>query len=101
MKNAGVNVYPHKFHVSISFQDFIQKYNHLEPEEKLEDETVSISGRIYSKRVSSNKLCFYDVHSNGAKLQVLANAKFWKGQEEFKEFQNNVKRGDIVGVIGK
>ena len=94
-------MYPHKFDVSISFQDFIEKFDYLEAGVRLEDQEVSISGRIYAKRSSGGKLFFYDIQSNSAKLQVLANANFWKGTEDFKDFHTNVKRGDIVGVVGK
>lgn len=31
MKLQGEHPYPHKFHVDISLQNFIDKYNHLEP----------------------------------------------------------------------
>ena len=94
-------MYPHKFNVSISFQDFIDKYEYLQDGNRLEDQEVSISGRIYAKRSSGTKLCFYDIQSNSARLQVLANASFWVGEEDFKTFHANVKRGDIVGVVGK
>ena len=101
MKDKGMNVYPHKFHVTISLRDFIDKYGHLTAGQRLDDEEVSLSGRIYGKRAYGAKLYFYDLQSDGAKLQVLANANFWKGEEDFKEFHTNVKRGDIVGIVGK
>lgn len=43
MKQAGEIVYPHKYSISISLRDFIEKYNHLKNEEKHED-VVSVAG---------------------------------------------------------
>ena len=46
LKQAGETVYPHKYHVSISLRDFVDKYSHLKNEEVNED-VVSVAGRIY------------------------------------------------------
>ena len=35
-----------------------------------------ILGRIMSKRSSSSKLFFYDLHGDGAKVQVMADARY-------------------------
>jgi lysyl-tRNA synthetase class 2 len=45
LKQTGENVYPHKYHVSISLRDFIDKYSNLKNEELSED-VVSIAGKI-------------------------------------------------------
>ena len=45
MKQAGETVFPHKYHVSISLKDFIDKYSHLQNEEVNED-IVSVAGRL-------------------------------------------------------
>lgn len=41
MRAAGKNPYPHKFHVSMSLTDFIEKYSSLEA--GLSDDTTRIS----------------------------------------------------------
>ena len=46
MNDYKQNVYPHKFHVSISIPEYVQKYNHLKNEEKMEKEIVSVSGIV-------------------------------------------------------
>jgi lysyl-tRNA synthetase class 2 len=90
LKQAGETVYPHKYHVSISLRDFIDKYSHLQNEEINED-VVSVAGknelnfnfikhnhilgRIYSKRSSGTKLYFYDLHGDSVKIQIMANLK--------------------------
>ena len=45
LKQAGEVVYPHKYNVSISLRDFIDKYSHLQNEEINED-VVSVAGKI-------------------------------------------------------
>ncbi|XP_076808586.1 lysine--tRNA ligase-like isoform X1 [Clavelina lepadiformis] len=92
--------YPHKFHVSLSLTDFIEKYNNLETGTHLKDEVVSIAGRIHAKRPSGPKLIFYDVRGEDAKLQVMANAKEYCSMEEYQLMNERTRRGDIIGVKG-
>ncbi|KAL7224804.1 hypothetical protein ACSBR1_026146 [Camellia fascicularis] len=100
-KSAGINPYPHKFDVSMSILDYIEKYACLNNGDHLEDVQVSLAGRIMNKRSSSSKLFFYDLHGGGAKVQVMADARTSEMDEaEFYKFHSGVKRGDIVGVIG-
>lgn len=44
MKSGPVQPYPHKFHVTLSICDYIEKYSFLEPGQHLDDVEVSISG---------------------------------------------------------
>lgn len=44
LKRAGETVFPHKFHVSLSLRDFVDKYSFLQPNETNED-VVSVAGR--------------------------------------------------------
>ncbi|KAM7477640.1 hypothetical protein LguiA_025853 [Lonicera macranthoides] len=100
-KEAGKNPYPHKFHVSISVLEYVEKYGGLNSGEHLEDVEVSLAGRITNKRSSSSKLFFYDLHGGGAKVQVMADARRSDLDEaEFSKFHSGVKRGDIVGIKG-
>ncbi|CAD6184984.1 unnamed protein product [Caenorhabditis auriculariae] len=98
---AGDNPFPHKFNVTVSLTEFIEKYSSLE-KEQVHDDVVSIAGRIFSKRESGSKLVFYDVHSENTRLQVMANARYHKGGEaEFGGLHDRIKRGDIVGFTGQ
>lgn len=63
--------YPHKFNVTISLEDFIEKYNNLNSGDVLENITVSVAGRVHSIRESGAKLIFYDLRGEGVKIQVL------------------------------
>jgi lysyl-tRNA synthetase, class II len=55
MKQAGETVYPHKFHVSISLRDFIEKYSHLKNEE-VNTDVVSVAGKAGLLTISISKL---------------------------------------------
>lgn len=101
LKAEGENPYPHKFEVSMSIYQYIEKYGGLSNGEHLEDVGVSLAGRIMNKRSSSSKLFFYDLHGGGFKVQVMADAsKSGMDEANFSKFHASVKRGDIVGITG-
>ena len=89
LKSSGVNPYPHQFRVFLSLPKYINKYANLNSGEHLKDVEVSLAGRIMSKRSSGAKLNFYDLHSDGAKVQVMADARN-SGMEEA-EFIRHLK----------
>lgn len=62
--------------MSISIPNFIKKYGEKceDPGSKSED-VVSVAGRIHSMRAQGAKLRFYDLWSEGTKIQVMATAK--------------------------
>ncbi|XP_058723371.1 lysine--tRNA ligase [Vicia villosa] len=100
-KAEGRNPYPHKFHVTVSIEQYIKEYEGLSDGQHLEDVSVSLAGRIMHKRASGAKLVFYDLHGGGFKVQVMADArKSDLNEAEFSKFHSNVKRGDIVGITG-
>ncbi|KAI0302597.1 lysyl-tRNA synthetase [Russula brevipes] len=97
------NPYPHKFEVSRSLTSYISKYGDeglIKPGEKVEDITEALAGRIHSIRSSGQKLRFYDLHSEGKKVQVMATLQDAADQDSFVETHEIFRRGDIVGVIG-
>ncbi|KAJ6816160.1 lysine--tRNA ligase [Iris pallida] len=77
MKASEVNLYPHKFEVSISVVDYVKKYGSLSDGEHLKGVEINLAGRIMNKRTSSSKLYFYDPYSGGAKVQVMADASIY------------------------
>ncbi|XP_060644010.2 lysine--tRNA ligase isoform X1 [Anolis sagrei] len=96
----GEHPYPHKFHVDISLTDFLERFGHLQPGDHLDGVTVKVAGRIHAKRASGGKLIFYDLRGEGVKLQVMANSRNYKSEEEFVHINNKLRRGDIVGIQG-
>lgn len=51
LKSEGFNPYPHKFHVSISLEEFIEKYSSISAGETLFDVNVSVSGMFTPSKV--------------------------------------------------
>lgn len=99
MKNQSTNPYPHKFSVTMTLPVFISKYENLQPGDHSTDK-VSVSGRLYSKRSSGTKLLFYDLMSDGSKIQIMSQLQSYQDSESFTSIHQQLKRGDIVGVVG-
>lgn len=99
LKDKGESPYPHKFHVSISLEAFIEKYQSL-PDGEHHADVVSVAGRVHAKRESGAKLIFYDLRGEGTKIQVMANARQYASEEEFLKVTEKIKRGDIIGCKG-
>ena len=74
-KARGENPYPHKFHVSIQLPAYVAKYGGLEAGQQAAEETVSLAGRVVRKAASGAKLIFFDLRSEGAKIQVMCDAR--------------------------
>lgn len=99
MKEGGPSPYPHKFAVSHSVPAFIADFSsRTQPGEHLAEESVSIAGRVQTKRASSAKLVFYFIASDGAKVQVIADAS--KAEDNFLDTHSVFRRGDLVGCVG-
>ncbi|KAJ7374531.1 Lysine--tRNA ligase [Desmophyllum pertusum] len=98
LKDSNESPYPHKFHVSTSLTEFIEKYKDVE-DGKWSEDTVTVSGRVHAKRLSGAKLIFYDLRGEGVKIQVMADAR--SSEEDFTTVHNKIRRGDIIGIKGK
>lgn len=46
-KEKGENPYPHKFFVSMSISEYIEKYTNLSEGDHVEDDQVSLAGMIH------------------------------------------------------
>ncbi|RGB27985.1 Lysyl-tRNA synthetase [Rhizophagus diaphanus] len=91
------NPYPHKFHVTLSIPAYIKKYGDIESGQHL-DEVVQVAGRIHNIRSGGAKLKFYDLHGEGVKIQIMAQAQ--DSERDFSEVHDILRRGDVVGVRG-
>lgn len=99
-KTPDSHPYPHKFHVSISLENFIEKYSDLKDGDMLSDVSLSVAGRVHAIRESGAKLIFYDLRGEGVKLQVMANAKLYESESSFESDLSKLRRGDIIGING-
>lgn len=100
---AGVTPYPHKWHSTHRMPAFVAEFGGdgvIATGTIKEDTRVALAGRIMLSRSASAKLQFYDLHSEGAKVQVMANASFAEDAAAYEWFRDNVRRGDIIGVEG-
>lgn len=71
--------YPHKFNVTRSITEYIKAYGKegvIKPGEKIENVTECLAGRIHNIRASGASLRFYDLHGEGAKVQIMANKQY-------------------------
>ena len=100
LKQSGENPYPHKFEVTISVNQFIDDYAHLESETADESKQFSLAGRIVAKRELSDKLVFYDLVGEGSQLQLVADQSLCSDKDAFDRLHGAIKRGDIVGCTG-
>lgn len=73
LKAAGgeKHPYPHKYHVTTSLVEFLEKYASLQDGEVVESDNLSVAGRVHAIRESGAKLIFYDLRGEGVKLQVI------------------------------
>ncbi|KAF7782972.1 hypothetical protein Agabi119p4_2348 [Agaricus bisporus var. burnettii] len=97
------NPYPHKFHVSMSITEYVEKFGPegvVAPGSKLQDPVVSLAGRIHNIRASGAKLKFYDLHGEGTKVQIMASQQDDEQPEKYIETHEHFRRGDVVGVVG-
>lgn len=90
--------YPHKFEVTTDLGEFLTEYKSLVKGEERTDVPILIAGRIYTKRVFGNKLVFYDIRTEGVRVQVMCQAQ--NATTSFEEQHELLRRGDIVGVVG-
>jgi lysyl-tRNA synthetase class 2 len=100
-KSPETYPYPHKFNVSMSVTEFIVKFDALCKEGEFLEQTVSLAGRVTNIRAQGKNLVFYDLKSEGKRLQVMCNVNNHKGLQAFAEVHSKFRRGDIIGVIGQ
>ena len=100
LSKLSINPYPHKFQITITFEEYIKKYNYVENGSRHKDIIECIAGRVLEKRNSGKKLFFYTVTSNGLQLQYLADVREYEHHDKFLETNELIHRGDIVGVRG-
>ena len=103
-KGRGENPYPHKFSTTHEIPAFRSEFaDKVGDGERAEGTTVSLAGRVYSKR-AQGKLVFYDVRGGGEKVQVMADLKTsmaaGMSEEAFDLLHATTRRGDIIGVTG-
>lgn len=100
--------YPHKFDVQYTIPALRQKFYPADASQRklvnngdrLTD-VVTIAGRIVVKRSSGSKLHFLTIQGDLETVQVISQLNdFANGDKAFAAIHNQIKRGDIVGIVG-
>jgi lysyl-tRNA synthetase, class II len=78
---------------------FIEAFGSMDAGTQSPEKIVAVAGRVWSKRESGAKLVFYDLHNEGDKLQVMADART-HSDGSFEEVHSQIRRGDIIGIVG-
>ncbi|KAL2003328.1 hypothetical protein VTN02DRAFT_4238 [Thermoascus thermophilus] len=88
---------------SLSCSEFRSKYDYLADNETIEDDTVTINGRIRTYRLAGSKLLFFDIVQDGHKVQVMCNQRLLSGvtPDRFKQLYRLLRRGDAFSVTGR
>lgn len=95
------NPYPHKFQVTYDLRSFANEFGHLKSGEYIKDKTVQVGARIHGKRSAGSKLVFYDVRTEGVKVQIVCQAQeVREGAPAFEAQHEHLRRGDIIGIVG-
>jgi len=101
LKDAGIDPFPHKYHVSISLPEFRTKYESQVTEKGTQlTDKVQVVGRILYRRDSSNKLIFFELSQDGVSVQILANFALYEDKDHWAKLIDVLRRGDIIGVEG-
>ncbi|KAL2802623.1 hypothetical protein BJX63DRAFT_414550 [Aspergillus granulosus] len=89
--------------ISIECSEFHSRYSHVAVNETVEEDSVSVNGRIRTYRLAGGKLIFFDIVQDGQKLQIMCNLRLLDGvtPAEFKKFYRLLRRGDAFSVTGK
>ncbi len=74
-KAAGEAPYPHKFQVSHQLPAFVEQYRDAVEAGQQHSDEVSVAGRVYEKRALGGKLLFYELRSDGARVQIMADMR--------------------------
>ena len=79
---------------------FKKEYEVLERGEQRPEKEIRVAGRILTKRSQGAKLIFYILRSEGEDVQIVCSAQDATGNTLFEGQHENLRRGDIIGVVG-
>jgi lysyl-tRNA synthetase class 2 len=92
LRDKGINPFGERFDRSHRLQEITDRF------EELENQTVTIAGRLISKR-DQGKACFANIIDQSGNIQLYAKIDVL-GEDKYKELLE-LDLGDIVGVTGK
>ena len=89
-------------YVSHSLPDFISEFSpKTETGTHRTDAMVAVAGCLKSIRCQVNRRMFYDICADGTELQIMAfHQDFAADAKAFEDFNNTIKRGNVIGARG-
>ncbi|KAK8245989.1 hypothetical protein IWZ00DRAFT_511513 [Phyllosticta capitalensis] len=85
-------------------QQIHEEFQALANDEVSRDTTVTVFGRVLSRRASGSKLVFIDLEDRGHSVQGLCNFgeldKHGVARDEFRRFSKVARKGDIYSITG-
>eukprot|EP00984_Skeletonema_dohrnii_P029591 scaffold20334_cov67-Skeletonema_dohrnii-CCMP3373.AAC.1 len=90
------------YKVSHRLPEFISEFNPItKPGTQLIQTMVTVAGRVQAIRGQGKPTMFYDIHGDGAKLQLVTSAKTYAaGAKAFNKINKTIKIGDMIGARG-
>lgn len=99
-KEAGENVYPHKFNVTTTLKKYRTTYGDVEAGVRMPDALASIAGRVTLIR-GAGKLHFMTIEDDGESMQLMFDlSNFGDDIVLFKSTIDAINRGDVIGADG-
>ncbi|EFA84574.1 leucyl-tRNA synthetase [Heterostelium album PN500] len=80
--------------------DFRKQFESIATGSKQTDINVTVAGRIKSVRISSSKLAFIDIISDGHSLQIMADLKQYEDPTKYSTTITTIRKGDIIEING-
>jgi len=89
-------------YVSHRLPDFISEFDPItKPGTHLIQNLVTVAGRVQAIRGQGKPTMFYDIHGDGAKLQLVSSAKKYAARAKASnEINTMIKIGDTIGARG-
>eukprot|EP00629_Pelagomonadales_sp_RCC1024_P017070 CAMPEP_0119267656 /NCGR_PEP_ID=MMETSP1329-20130426/5716_1 /TAXON_ID=114041 /ORGANISM="Genus nov. species nov., Strain RCC1024" /LENGTH=599 /DNA_ID=CAMNT_0007267591 /DNA_START=175 /DNA_END=1971 /DNA_ORIENTATION=- len=99
-RGEGATPWPHKFAVSHTLPEYVAAFGGLADGSRDAETVVAVAGRAMRK-AGQGKLIFYDLHGGGTKIQVMSDPKSYAaGEDAWAAINDQVRRGDVVGIRG-
>lgn len=86
--------------MTTDLRDFLADHAKIKTGEHLKDVEIRLGGRVYTKRAAGPKLIFYDLMTEGVKVQIMCQAQEASGALTFEQQHEHIRRGDILGIVG-
>ena len=97
LMDLGIEPYPHNYDRNINSTELKQKYDYLQPGEKLEDTSFKVAGRLMLRR-DMGKAMFLDIHDENGKIQIYLSKPSLTEEEQ--KLLPLLDIGDFVGIGG-